>query len=101
MFMQDETQIIERQPKAVTETQTTTTSKTVGQKPSPPDESMLAGASGRFWIVMMLVAGLVALVIINSLTGRTPEANLLAGYIGVATMAIGVYMGQKAKSNGG
>lgn len=79
----------------MTETHSTTTSKTVGRQASPLDESMIAGASGRFWIVMLLVAGLVALVIINAITGKAPEANLLAGYIGVATMAIGVYMGQQ------
>jgi hypothetical protein len=105
MFMQDETQIIEKEPKQVVETQTTTTSTVVGQPPLPPDESHVWGASGRFWIAFMLGLGLILLPVLYLaviVVGYTVDAavfkDIFFAYIGVAAVAVGTYVGQKAPS---
>lgn len=99
--MQDETQFIEKPKSSVeTQTETTTTSTTVG-KP-PPDESMVWGASGRFWITFILAIGIVLLPTLwlaAALFGVTIDATMFLGiftaYVGTAGTITGAYIGQK------
>lgn len=107
--MQDETTFTPKPepPKKPTETvstETTTTSTVTGPK---KDETMLLGASGRFWITFVMAFGLLELPTLYLLVvifGRTVDATIFLGiftaYIGVAGMGIGTYLGQnKPKPN--
>lgn len=101
--MTDETQFTEK-PKTTVETQTTTTSRSIG-KTTPPDESQVWGASGRFWITFMLAIGVPLLPIlwlVSAICGVTIDATMFLGiftaYIGTAGTIIGAYIGQKTST---
>jgi hypothetical protein len=111
-FMQDETQILTKEsltapPKAVTETKVETTTTTTGQ-PVAPDESSVWGASGRFWITFILAMGLPILPIfylVVIVAGVQVDAavfkDVFFAYIGVASVAVGTYLGQKSTRGSG
>lgn len=79
----------ETPPTVQTKTETTETFSG-----TPRDTGSILGMSGRFWITLTLVMGMVAIVVINALTGKAPEANLMAGFLSTASLAVGVYLGQ-------
>ena len=110
-MIQDETQPpFPEKPKEVSTTTTTVETKIIG-KPRP-EESTFLGASGRFWITLVLCVGLILIGTIGALGamgivaprgGATQDVpafvNIFTAYIGVAGIAIGTYLGQKTQSS--
>lgn len=106
--MEDETQIHTKEeltpksPSSSTETETKTLKTVIETGKPKSDESMIMGASGRFWITFVLAIGLLMMPV--TFIFSNIEAQLFLGiytsYIGVAGMAIGTYLGQnKPKPN--
>lgn len=109
--MADETEFLEKPTEAeptneTVKTQTTTATTTTGAP--KPSESMWAGMSGRFWIAMVLVVGLVlatlfllAAVIFGKFPTDAAVITVIAGiftaYLGTATTIAGMYFGQGQK----
>lgn len=92
-------------PKQVTQTETKISSTSVG--PEKPNESLIHGISGRFWITLILAIGLIILPMSYLLVitcGFSVDASVFMGiftaYIGVASVAVGTYLGQAPKPKG-
>lgn len=103
--MNDETTILQK-PKTSTQetvsTETKTTTETTGAP--KPSETMINGASGRFWIVLLLGFGAVfipILYLVAVICGRTVDAtvflSIYGAYLGPASIGIGVYLGAQSQ----
>lgn len=61
-------------------------------------ESKAFNVSIRGWLALFSLWGLTAVIILNQMTGKAPEANLLAAFVTTAGMICAQYMGQNSQT---
>lgn len=87
---------------------TTSTVTTERSGPPKPDESMLAGLSGRFYVAMVFSIGMVAcmiLLLVVLINGKFPTdattvtalVGLITGFFTTASTLVAMYIGQAQK----